>query len=139
MLTLPIYISKHSTAMYFHILISVFLYSIHWFCIWWFFVINLCWNVLYLTFDFSKPLIVFENKYPLSFRFHCVDIFYTKFRYCETLTAINPVARTLLTDKLYKFRTNKCWSTLYLHMYVLVSVNSDVFIYHLASLSFLFH
>ena len=47
----------------------------------------------------------------------CIDIFFIKFRFCETFTVINSVTRTLLV---YKFRTINCWFTLYLHMYVML-------------------
>ena len=34
----------------------------------------------------------------------CVDIFYIKFRFCETFTVVNSVTRILLIETLCKFR-----------------------------------
>ena len=49
-----------------------------------------------------------------------------KFKSCETFTVMNSVTRTLLIEALSKFRTIKCWFTLHLHMYVKVSINSNI-------------
>ena len=45
------------------------------------------------------------NTYLLSSWLCCVDIFYAKFRFCETFTSINSVSRVLLNETLYKFKT----------------------------------
>ena len=65
----------------------------------------------------SKHSITFNNTYRLSCWFHCVEIFYIKFRFCELFTVINSVNRILLIETLYKFRIIKCWFTLYLHAF----------------------
>ena len=56
----------------------------------------------------SKHSITFENAYLLSCWFHCVDIFYIKFRFCELFTVINSVTRILLIEAPGKFITIKC-------------------------------
>ena len=56
----------------------------------------------------SKHSITFESMYLLSCWFHCVDIFYIKFRFRETFTVINSLTRILLIETLYKLRTIKC-------------------------------
>ena len=66
----------------------------------------------------SKHSITFENTYLLSCWFHCVDIFYIKFRFRETFTVINSVTRILLIETLYKFRTIMCWFTLCKYKFV---------------------
>ena len=63
----------------------------------------------------SKHSITFDT-YLLSCWFHCVDIFYIKFRSCETFTVTNSGAMLLLIETLSYFRTIKCWFILYLHM-----------------------
>ena len=75
-----------------------------------YFVINLFSNVLFQTFDY------FWQNVSCCW-FYCVDIFHIKLRFCGTLTVINFLTRILLIEALYKFRTIKCWLTLYLHMY----------------------
>ena len=50
-----------------------------------------------------KYSIIF-GTYLLSCRFHCVDIFYTKFRSCETFTVTNSGAILLLIETLSNFR-----------------------------------
>ena len=65
--------------------------------------------VLIWVFDFSKLSVTFENTYVLSRWFHCVDIFFA---------IINSVTRILLIETPYEFRNIKCWSTLYLHIYI---------------------
>ena len=67
---------------------------------------------------FCKHSISFENLYLLSCWFNCVDIFYIEFRFYETFTDINFVTRILLTGILHKFRSIRCWSTLYLHCHI---------------------
>ena len=57
-------------------------YSVHLFCIQCFFE-SICFRMFCL-----KHSITFENTYILSCWFHCVDIFYIKFRSCETWTVI---------------------------------------------------
>ena len=82
--------------------------------------------------------ITFENTYLLSPWFHCVDIFYIKFWFCETFTVINSVTRTLLIETLCKFRTIKCCFTIYLHRYVLGLYKFKYFVWP-ASLSCVSH
>ena len=77
---------------------------------------GLLYLVYFRTFC-SQKSIPFEKTYLLSCWFHCVDIFYIKCRFCETLSVINSINRILLIETLYKFRTFKCWFTLYLHIY----------------------
>ena len=85
-------------------------------------------SICYRMFS-SKHSITFEKTYLLSCWFDCVDIFYIKFRFCETFTEINSVTRTLLIETLSKFRTVKCWFTLYIHMYVLGLCKFKCFVY----------
>ena len=61
---------------------------IHLLCIRWSFVIdsNLC----------SKHSITFKNTYLFSCWFHCVDIFYIKFKFYETFTVINSVTKIII-------------------------------------------
>ena len=75
----------------------------------------LCSFVLYsmvfcnrLVFECFVPNIwlLFENMYLLSCWFHCVEIFYIKFRFCEAFTIINSVTRILLIETLYKYNNN---------------------------------
>ena len=95
------------------------MYSVHLFCIRWF---------IYFRKFFFHKFDYFWNQVPiLNYWFHCVDIFYIKFRFCETLTVISFVTRNLLIETLCKLRTSMCWFTLYLHMLCLgASVNSNV-------------
>ena len=84
----------------------------------------------------------FENTYLLSCWFHCVDILCFKFRFCETFTVTNVVARILLIEILCNFRTIKYCFTLYLHMYHVCFrlVEIEMFsISRLAFLRFTFH
>ena len=104
-LTLPCYISKHLTALHFYNLIRTF-----------------CTQFICLVFDgllesICFRMFCFKNTYLLSCCCHCVEIFYIKFRFCETFTVTNFVTRILLIETLFNFRTIKCCVTLYLHMY----------------------
>ena len=56
----------------------------------------------------SKHLITFENTCLVSYRFHCVNIFYIKSSLCEAFTVTNSMTRHLLIKTLYKFRTVTC-------------------------------
>ena len=93
---------------------SNILYSVHLFGIWWSFAIDFFFRMFY-----SKHSITFENMYLLSFWFRCVDIYYIKFRFCETYTVTSSPTRNVLTETLSNFRTIKCWFTRYLDIYVL--------------------
>ena len=73
-------------------------------------------QLIYFRMFCSKHSITFENMYLLSCWFHCVDIFYIKFRFCETYTVTSSVTRNLLIKTLSNFRTITSW---YLDMYVL--------------------
>ena len=86
----------------------------------------------------SKNSINFENMYLLSCWFHCADIFYVKFRFCETPAVINSVTRILLVETPYKFRTIRCWFTLYLCMCILSQYKFKCLV-HPASLSCVSH
>ena len=72
----------------------------------------LCSFVLYSLVFCFKRLITFENAYLLYSWLH-----YIKIRFCEIFTVTNSVTRILLMETLHKFRTIKCWFSLYLHMY----------------------
>ena len=73
---------------------------------------------IYFRMFCSKYSITFDT-YLLSCRFHCVDIFYIKFRSCETFTVTNSGAIILLIETLSYFRAIKCRFILYLQMYSL--------------------
>ena len=75
-----------------------------------------------------KHSITFDT-YLLSCRFQSVDIFYIKFRSCETFTVTNSGAILLLTETLSKFRAIKCRFILYLQMYVLGYCKFKCFVY----------
>ena len=47
----------------------------------------------------------------------------------ETFTVINSVTRNLLIKTVYKFKTIKCWFTLYFHMHVLGYYKFKCFVY----------
>ena len=107
-------------------------YFVHLFCTWWSIAVELFSNDLLQTLDY------FENRYLRSCWFHCFNIFCIKLRFCETFTVINFVTRTLFIEALPKFRTIKCWFTLYLPMYVLDLYKFKCFVYP-ASLSCVSH
>ena len=73
------------------------------------FVFNCLLQLIYFRTFCSKHSITFKNTYLLSCWFHCVDIFYNKFRLRETLKVINSVTRFSLIETLCKFSTIKCW------------------------------
>ena len=104
---------------------SNFLHYIHLFCIRCFFLIDLFSNALY-SFEsliFANILFLMENiatKLLISLGWH----FFIELRLCETFTDINSGKRILLIRILYKCSTIKCWSTLYLHIYVLHFLSS---------------
>ena len=104
---------------------SNFLHYIHLFCIRCFFLIDLFSNALY-SFEsliFANILFLMENiatKLLISLGWH----FFIELRLCETFTVINSGKRMLLIRILYKCSTIKCWSTLYLHIYVLLFLSS---------------
>ena len=77
----------------------------------------------------SRGLEIGFLQYLISCWFQCVNIFYIRFRFCETFTVVNSVARILLIEILYKFRTIKCWFTPYLNMYVLGYCKFKCFVY----------
>ena len=53
----------------------------------------------------QKIQLFFKNTYLLSYWFHCVDIFYMKFKSFNVFTVINSLTKTLLIEILHKFRT----------------------------------
>ena len=67
----------------------------------------------------TKHSITFENMWILSCWFHCVDVFYIKFRFGETHRVTNSVTRILIIETLPNIRTIKSWFTIYIHIYVL--------------------
>ena len=77
-------------------------------------------QLIYFRMFCSKHSITFENMYLLSFLFHCVDIFYIKFKFFETYTVTSSVTRSALIEILSNFRTIKCLITQYEDMYVFV-------------------
>ena len=93
---------------------------------------------IYIRMFCSKNSITFENMYILNYQFHCLDIFYIKFRFCKPFTITNFLTKILLIEALYKFTTTQCWFTLYLHMYVLGQCRFKCFVY-LAQLSCVSH
>ena len=115
------------------------------------FNLNVCFQFICLVFDgllqsicfrtfCSKHSITFENTYPISCWFHCVDEL--SIRFYETFTVTNFVTRILLIETLSNFRTIKCCFALYLHMYHVCFglVSTEMFsISHLAFLRFTFH
>ena len=86
---LPGYISKALTAIFPHFDLDI-LYSVHLLGNQLSLAINLFSNVLFQTFGY------FWNTYLLSSWFHCVDKVSIKFRFCETFTVTNFMARFLL-------------------------------------------
>ena len=60
------------------------------------FVFNDLLQSIYFRRFCSKQLIIFVKTYLLSCRFHCIDIFYIKFRFCEAVIVVNFVTRILL-------------------------------------------
>ena len=111
-LTLPGYVLRFLTALYFHISIRIFCNLF--ICL----VIDgllqsICFGMLC-----SKHSLTFDT-YLFSCRFHCIDIFYINFRSWETFTIANSGAILFLIETLSNFRTMKCWFVLYLQMYVL--------------------
>ena len=63
-----------------------------------------CFQCIWV-FDFSKHLITFEIMYLIRYWSQCVDIYCIKFRFCETLTVINSMTKTISIELLYKYRT----------------------------------
>ena len=76
----------------------------------------------------SKHSITFD-AYLLNCQFHCVDIFYTNFRSCETFTVKNSTPVFFLIELLSNFRIIKCWFILYLQMHVLGQCKFKCIIY----------
>ena len=80
----------------------------------------------------SKHSISFEDTHLLSCLFHCVDIFYVKYSFCETFIVINFVTKISLIE-FYRF-------TLYLTHVCLRLVKVQMFyISRLAFLHFRFN
>ena len=70
---------------------------------WWSFTID------FFRMFCSKHSVTFKNVYLISCWFHCVDVFYNKFRFCESFTVIKSLKFENLNnlETLYKFRTIK--------------------------------
>ena len=113
LLTIPGHILYFVTASFFHISIRIFC------TLFIFLVFDGLFQLIHFRMFCSKHSITFENMYPLSCWFHSVDIFYIKFRFCETYTVSSSVTRNLLIKTLSNFRTIKYWFTQQLDMYVL--------------------
>ena len=106
--------SKENAWLYFYLHISIRIFLTLFIC----FVLDGLCNRLVFRLFCSKHSIIFENTHLLlRCWFHCVEVFYIKFRLCETFTVINSVTRILFIETLYRFRTIKCWFTLYLPIY----------------------
>ena len=75
----------------------------------------------------SKHSITFENKSLQSCLFYSVDIFYIKFRSCETFTVINSMTRTLLIETLYKFRNITMFTLVIAFTFILAKLLGIVF------------
>ena len=80
--------------MFFHISIRIFC------TLFIFLVFDGLFQLIHFRMFCSKHSITFENMYPLSCWFHSVDIFYIKFRFCETYTVSSSVTRNLLIKTL---------------------------------------
>ena len=102
LLTLPGYVLYFLTTLYFHISTRIFYNLFICFIFDSFFLLSICFRMFC-----SKPSITFYT-YLLSCRFHYVDIFYIKFRSCETFTLTNSGAMLLLIETLCNFRAIKC-------------------------------
>ena len=100
-LTLPGYVLYFLTALYFHISIRIFCNLF--ICL----VFDGLLQSIYFRMFCSKHSITFDT-YLLSCRFHCVDIFYIKFRSSETFTITNSGAILLMIETLCNFRAIKC-------------------------------
>ena len=111
-LTLSSYVLYFLKALYFHISIRIFCNMF--ICL----VFGSLLQLICFWMFCSKHSVTFDT-YLLSCWFHCVDIFYIKFRSCETFTVTNSEAMLLLIETLSNWRTIKCWFILYLHIYVL--------------------
>ena len=96
------------------------MHSIHLFCAW-FFIIDLFSNIQYSVecSIFPNILLNLQSRTQKVVHLYCVDIFCNKVRFYETFTFINSKTRILLIETLYKFRTIKCGSALYLQVSVL--------------------
>ena len=93
------------------------LYSIHFFCIPCFFVVNLFSNVcIHSSVWFFQTFDDFRKHVPIKLLFSLCCHFCIEFSFSETFMVINSVTRILSIEILYNFRTVKCWSTLCLHM-----------------------
>ena len=97
-LTWPSYVLYFLAALYFS---SNILYFVH--CL----VFNSLLQSICFRMICSKHSITFD-AYLLSCWFHCVDIFYIKFRSCETFTVTNFGPILLMIETLSSFKTIKC-------------------------------
>ena len=93
------------------------LYSLHLFCTR---SVEGFLQSIYFGMFLSKHSITFENTYLLSCWFHCVDIFYINYRFCETSTVINSVARIFLIETFSwsnRIPTQLCFSLVLIQMF----------------------
>ena len=97
---------------------ALYLFVLHLmdFCTWFNFY---CYSVKCLIF---QTFIYFWKHIPSALTF------FKSNKICKTLIVINVPIRTLLIEILYTFRTTKCWSTQYLHMFVLGWYKFECFI-----------
>ena len=80
------------------------MYSVNLFCTEWSFA-SICFRMFC-----SKHSSTLEHTYLLSSWFHCVDIFYIKFKFREIFTVMHSVTWILLIETLDKCIINyKCW------------------------------
>ena len=99
-------------ALYFHISVRIFCNLF--IC----FVFYGLFQSIYFRMFCSKHSITFDT-YLLNCRFHCVGMFYTNFRSCETFTVKKSRAILSLIEPLSNFRNVKYWFILYLQGYIL--------------------
>ena len=123
-LTLPGYISKRSTALYFGI--SIWILCTQFICL---VFDGLLQSICFRMFS-SKHSITLENTYLISCWFPCVDKLCIKFRFCETFTVTNFVTRILLIETLTLELLSESYFTLYLQciVYVLDSYKFNSFV-----------
>ena len=94
------------TALYFHI--SIWIFCTLLIC----FVFDGLLQSIYFRMFSSKHSITFD--YLLSCWSHCCDIFYIKFRFCESYTVTNSVTIILLMETLSNFTTIKCYTLFFI-------------------------
>ena len=89
-LTLPGYILHFVKALYFSFLFRII--CTMFICL----VVDGLFQSICFRMFCSEQSITFENTYLLDCLFHCVEMFYIKFRFCETFTVTNSMTKILL-------------------------------------------